>query len=141
MVDFWTRLKNHLNESLQSGDKKRSVIISEMQRGMQVEQIQNTGEILPHRTIHGFSITTFDCYINYLHKAEYLFRPRRGWYGLADTIPSDLSIEDVKNLPIGWEMEDSLENDETVILKVLKNRPIRKMKKKEEFFKKEEFAI
>jgi hypothetical protein len=44
-------------------------------------------------------------------------------------------------LPIGWEMEDSLENDETVILKVLKNRPIRKMKKKEEFFKKEEFAI
>lgn len=145
MVDFWTRLKNHLNDSIAIGAKKRSIIIQEMQRGMQrVDQ-----SILPRRSIHGTAITTFDTYMNYLHKANYLFKPRRGWYGLADTIPSDLSIMDVKNMAygeirgsdysIGWDLAEEVK-DETVVLRVLKNRHTRKIKK-DEFFKKEEFAI
>ena len=138
MVDFWTKLKNHLNDSIDINAKKRSTIIREMQRGMQVNQ-----SILPRRTIHGASITTFDCYMNYLHKSNWLEKPRRGWYKLSQIIPSDLSIEDVKNqaygqirgadYSIGWDLAEEFPDERLT--------KIMKIRKKKGFFSKEEFEI
>ncbi len=83
MIDKWTVTKNVLNELLAGGrTEKRSYILDHMPRGMR----------------H----TTFDCYLNYLHKAGYLMKPRRGWYRLADgQIPTDLTISDVKSQAYG----------------------------------------
>jgi hypothetical protein len=135
MVDFWTRLKNHLNDSIDIEAKSRATLIDEL------------------RPL-GSAFTTFDTYMNYLHKADYLLKPRRGWYKLADDmIPIDLSISDVKvqayginhdrdydavnsDYDIGWDLSDELREEPSQMI-------VRKMKvrKKPEFFKKEEFAL
>ena len=104
MVDFWTQIKNHLNDSLQEGEKRRKTLIEEMQTGMQLMQtgmqlnvIQNTGE----RSIRGYSKNTFNTYLNLLRRAGFIDRPVRGWYGLITTIPTDLSVADAKTMAYG----------------------------------------
>lgn len=127
--DFWTRLKNHLNDSILNETKKKSAIIAEMQRGMQVETDQSTGRRLPRRTIHGYSLSTFNTYINYLYQACYIVKPRHGYYRLTTRIPSDLNIEDVKLQAYGERTGEFIGigrakdyDKESMVMRVVKNR-------------------
>ena len=156
MPDFWTQIKNHLNDSLQEGEKRRKDIIiemqtgmqfgiEEMQTGMQLNVIQNTGEILP-RSIRGYSKNTFNTYLNLLRRAGFIHRPKRGWYGLVTTIPSDLSVEDAKTMAYG-EMTGEFTGMarateyETFNKRMSDAFGLTAHEKKHNFFSKEEFAI
>jgi len=112
---FWNVLKTFLNTELIGVELKRREIIQELE--------------LP-RGRH----TTLDCYLNYLHKAGYLHKPKRGWYGLRITIPSLLSVDDCRSEAYGIIDADGHR-------RVLHNHHTRLKESKKEFFDKEEFDI
>lgn len=118
IVDLWQRVKNFLNTELIGVELRRKEIINGME-------------------LTGGKFTTLDCYLNYLHKAGYLYKPKRGWYGLAITIPTDLSVDDCRSEAYGIIDQDGIRRvisrpDEHRIMAVHKER---------EFFEKEEFDI
>jgi len=115
--DFWGNLKDFLNTQLMGCELKRREIIREL-------------GVSPGRH------TTLDCYLNYLHKAGYLFKPKRGWYGLAITIPLSLSVDDCRSEAYGIIDADG---HRRVIRPVVRNDQ-RTMERKE-FFDREEFTL
>lgn len=126
IVDLWQRVKNFLNTELIGVELRRKDIINGM-------------------NLTGGKFTTLDCYLNYLHKAGYLYKPKRGWYGLAVTIPTDLSVDDCRSEAYGIIDQDGIRRvisrpDEHRIMSVPKT-PIRNSHKESEFFDKEEFDI
>jgi len=140
MIDFWTNIKNVLNEYLSTGEKRRKDIITHMQRD------QSSTGVISHldryhplrRSINGYSFNTFNTYLNILRKAGWLYRPRRGIYGLVLEIPSDLSVDDCKlqaygGLNIGIaRVEDYHYIDQCMIMNIVKHR---------DFISKEEMTI
>lgn len=136
---FWQRLKNYCNTHLIGVEVKRKDIIAGLQSG-QPQQLN------VRRTIYGTAITTFDCYMNYLHKAGYLRKPRRGWYTLDVTIPTDLSIEDVKSEAYGIIDYDGNRRVIPQSIRDIADELTRKFgieahEKKHEYFSREEFEI
>ena len=136
MPDFWTSIKNVLNEYLSTGEKRRKDIVTHMQRGMQVSVDNSTGAFLPRRTIHGYSFNTFNTYLNILTKAGWLYRPRRGIYGLVTEIPSDLSVDDCKLQAYGELIGIAGVDDYKEIMRVVKSTQPYK-----DFISKEEMTI
>jgi hypothetical protein len=115
VISLWQILKNYLNDNLQDCEKRRKDILIEL-RDITVWSLIDS------------HTNTIDTYLNYLHKAGYLYKPRRGIYGLIHEIETDLSIDDVKNQAYGKLSYD-------VIRKIIIELP------REDFFKEEEFAI
>ena len=117
---FWYVLKNFLNVELIGVEMRRKDII-------------NSLNVRPGR------LTTLDCYLNYLHKAGYLYKPKRGWYGIAITIPFNLSVDDCRSEAYG--VIDS-DGHRRVIIPVEPNKNRRmSIHKEKEFFEEEEFAV
>lgn len=81
-------------------DKLKSLINDDI-RGIYVDQTLILDDIVFRKNLlNHFHIkhhNTIDTYLNYLRKAGYLITVIRGKYHLADYIPIDLSIADVKN--------------------------------------------
>jgi hypothetical protein len=131
MSDFWTRLKTHLNESLRNNEKRRIIIINELKRNHPVP----VDNMRYSNTVSGYSITTFDSYLNYLFQAGYLYKPRYGTYGLSREIPVDLSLDDVRNEAYAYKQENIGERE------ILRKHGIMLHEKKTEYFSEEEFTI
>lgn len=119
-MDFWTKLKNYLNESLRNNEKRRIVIINELIRN----------------TVNGCSINTLDSYLNYLFQAGYLYKPSYGTYGLSREIPVDLSLADVKNEAYALDKKNIGDRENLRRHGIMLHE-----KNKGDFFKEEEFAI
>lgn len=142
MVDFWTQIKNHLNDSLQEGEKRRKTLIEEMayDLGMQTSQTP------PFPIFRGYSKNTFNAYLNLLRRAGFIYRPKRGWYGLVTTIPSDLSVADAKTMAYGemtgefTGMAKATEYD-SFNMRMSDAFGLKAYEKKHNFFSKEEFEL
>lgn len=138
MIPLWQSLKTYLNESLHNNEKKRKDILLELEQRISIiSPFISYGRFQDHR----FQISTVDTYLNYLHKAGYLYKPRYGTYGLAKEIESDLSVSDVKNVAYGEIFKFDDEDTEIGGFKFDKSTRTIKYVPKKEFFKKEEFAI
>ena len=131
-MDFWTKLKNHLNDSLRDNEKRRIIIINELKRQDPIH-IQERPYI--RNTVCSYSVTTFDSYMNYLFQAGYLYKPRRGIYGLSREIPVDLSLDDVKNEAYGYKHRNIADRE------ILRRHGIMLHEKKTEYFSEEEFTV
>lgn len=128
-ISLWQVLKNYLNDTLQDCEKRRKDILIEL-RSITVPMgaSSNPSQFVFSQQNDILHTNTIDTYLNYLHKAGYLYKPRRGIYGLLHEIETDLSIDDVKNQAYGKLSYD-------VVRKIIIELP------REEFFKEEEFAI
>ena len=124
---FWQRLKEYCNTHLNGFEAKRSQIVDGLNR------------------IATPRITTVDCYLNYLHKAGYLGKPRRGWYTLDHIIPTDLSIEDVKSEAYGIIDYDGnrrvIPGGSAMLHEHTRVIGLEAHEKKHEYFSREEFEI
>lgn len=140
-MDFWTKLKNYLNESLRNNEKRRIVIINELKRDDPVHIQERPYIIFPkthdfRNTVNGCSINTLDSYLNYLFQAGYLYKPSYGTYGLSREIPVDLSLADVKNEAYALDKKNIGDRENLRRHGIMLHE-----KNKGDFFKEEEFAI
>jgi len=131
VINTWQVLKVYLNSYLMTGqEKSRKDILTDIGIFLSGNNAFETRRLNTH---------TVDTYLNYLHKAGYLYKPKRGVYGLTTEIEIDLSIDDVKNMAYGrivdFEVGHYFYDD---VSKTIHEEP---QHKEEDFFKEEEFVI
>lgn len=102
-VCLWDELKNCLNTNLV--DENNHVV--ELRRKDIIERLTNqlpyiVSRIYRQNNVGMFSMNTFTSYMRYLVKAGYLYKPRRGVYGLVMKIPNHLTLSDAKSLAYGY---------------------------------------
>lgn len=134
MANFWETLKNHLNETLRDDEKRRITILNEIKRAVTVRNPRVGSD-----PSYGFSVNTFDSYLNLLVKSGWLYKPRYGYYGLQEEIPTDLTLFDAESQAY----PERMERVHGLYLhdKVLQKHGISPHEKKTEYFSKEEFVI